>query len=57
MNNEIIGCVSTDKVGSEVEFIVCSREEWESLSEREQHKMLIEAAFESGMFEIYLKND
>lgn len=56
-NNHIIGCVATNKIGSEVEFYVCEREEWNSLSEKEQHKMLMEAAFESGMFEIYLKND
>lgn len=56
-NNDIIGCVATNKVGSEVEFYVCERKEWESLSEEEQYQMLMDAAFESGIFEIYLKND
>jgi hypothetical protein len=51
----IQGIVRTNKNGSDVEFDICTREEWEKMSEDEQNKALVEAANDSGMYEIFVK--
>jgi len=47
----VMGKVSTNLVGSECTFEICSVEEWEELSEKDGEKMAQEALFGSGMME------
>ena len=49
----ITGTVRTNKVGSQCTFDICTRAEWEAMTEEERDTALTEAANESGMFEIY----
>ena len=51
----VIGTVSTNSVGSECEFEVCEAEIFFAMSEDDQQKALVDAAIESGMFEISFK--
>ena len=47
----VIGYASTQKVGSECTFEICSVEEWEELSEEEAEKLAQEAMYESGVMD------
>ena len=50
----VVGAVHTNKVGSKCEFHICEVEEWEAMSEEAQTEALLDAANESGVFEIYV---
>jgi hypothetical protein len=50
------GTVRTNRIGSDATFEICTRAEWDAMTEDEQHRALNEAAHESGVFEIY-QND
>ncbi len=52
----ITGVVRTSKVGSDCEFDICTRAEWDALTEDEQTEALLDAANGSGMFEIHVKD-
>lgn len=56
-NQFIVGIVRTNIHGSECEFEVCTRDEWDAMTEDERDKALAEAAANSGMYEIFLKSD
>ncbi len=49
----ITGTVQTDAQGSNVNFDICTREEWEKLDEDQQRQRLVEAMWESGMVDVY----
>jgi len=44
----VMGTISTNKVGSECTFAVCTVEEYEAMTEDEALKALEEAMWESG---------
>lgn len=50
----VVGVVATHKHGSDCEFQICEVAKWEAMTEEEQDEALLEAANESGMFEIYV---
>lgn len=52
----ILGAVRTNKNGSEATFEICTREEWESMTQEDQDEALIDAANASGVYEIYMKD-
>lgn len=52
-NGWVIGYVSTKKVDSECEVLVCTVEEYSKLSEDELYNRLEEVAWESGQIELY----
>ena len=47
------GEVGTDKVGSKCQFEICSLEDWESMTEEEQNKELLQAMWDSGIIDVY----
>ncbi len=47
----IFGYVSTDIVGSQCEFPICSVEEWVEMSVEDAEKAAKEALYESGVME------
>lgn len=49
----VMGTVSTNKVGSECTFPVCTVEEYEKMTEEESLKALEEAMWESGYLYIH----
>lgn len=51
-NGMVIGTVSTNRVGSECEFEICTIDRWNSLTEEEKEREAIEAMLESGMIEV-----
>jgi hypothetical protein len=51
--NDKYGEVSTKKVGSECEFFICSKSEWDEMTEKEQEQALIDAMWESGLIDVY----
>lgn len=52
-DGNVIGHVRTNRVGSDCEFAICSVAEWEEMTEDEANQALLDAAFESGQFEIW----
>lgn len=56
MNDIITGTVKTDAQGSEVNFDICTRAEWEKMTEEQREKATREALFESGVMD-YWAND
>lgn len=48
----VIGTVSTNWVGSESEFEICTIDKWNSLTEEEQEREAIEAMWDRGMIEV-----
>jgi hypothetical protein len=52
-NGNVIGAVSTNSVGSECTFEVCTVEEWLELTEDAASELLVASANESGQYEIY----
>lgn len=51
--NPVTGTVRTNKFGSNCEFYICEREEWNKLSEGERDKLLMEAMWDAGVVEVY----
>ena len=49
----ITGTVRTNNAGSACTFEICTRAEWDAMTEEERDQSLIEAANESGLFEIF----
>ena len=49
----ITGTVCTNKQGSDSQFDICTREEWNDMTEQEQSKALIEAMWESGAIDVF----
>ncbi len=52
-DNMITGTVRTNKVGSDCEFVICSKEEWDILNDVEKNTLLIEAMWNSGILDVY----
>ena len=50
-DDTVMGKVSTNIIGSECTFPICSVEEWEELSEEEAEKLAMECLWESGMID------
>lgn len=51
------GVVRTNKVGSDCEFDICTLQEWKSMTEEEQEKALMDAMWESGVLDVFSKED
>ena len=49
----VMGTVSTNKVGSETSFPICSVKEWILLDEFEADTLLVEAMWGSGYIDLY----
>lgn len=50
----ITGTVQTDAQGSNVTFDICTRKEWDELSEDQKHDRLVGAMWESGMVDVFV---
>jgi predicted Fe-S protein YdhL (DUF1289 family) len=57
MSAPITGVVKTDGDRSGCEFFVCERAEWEPLNEDQRRRLLIDAMWESGLVDVYVKED
>lgn len=49
----ITGTVRTNVVGSGCEFVICTREEWEAMTEEQQQKALVDAMWDSGILDVF----
>lgn len=56
-NDMITGIVHTNKIGSDCEFEIATREEWEAMTEKRRETRIIEAMWESGQVEVYVKDE
>lgn len=49
----VVGSVRTKNIGSEVEFYICSVEDWEGLNEEEANKLAIDKMWECEVIELW----
>lgn len=54
---DVMGVVQTSIHGSDCEFYICDSSEWERLTEEERDKITVEAMWESGMVEVWVKQE
>lgn len=47
------GTVRTDKVGSDCEFEICLKEEWDAMTEEERESAILEAMWGSGLVSVF----
>lgn len=58
LNNKedcVIGIAKTHRQGSQVEFKICPRKEWDALTEDGKYERMIEAMWESESVSVFTK--
>lgn len=55
-NEVILGIVRTNRVGSDSNFEICTRKEWDAMTTEQRQKELIDAMWASGIIDVFPDN-